>query len=572
MSLDAGGLNNSPIFSYGNIFPNPYYDIANTYIPRDIKKTFQWCDYLFLTNGILATATKRVVNYFITEIQYKTNTQNTEKLKEILEKKLKIKQKLANLGTEYIAYGNSINAMYFPFHRKLICPKCSFESNAKKVDYKFEHRKYIGTCKKCNKLVTFEAKERANKDSDKINIIRLDPKAINIKRHPLSGNLIHFWEIPKNYQKYIKHERDKFYIDDTPAEFIDAVYDGKTFKWDQKYIYHVRNETLSGFPLGWGCPFFLHILKLSYYAAILRRANETIALDFVVPFRVISPGTNSPSFDPAMTHDLGDFASQMRDMVHRHRYDPADIQISPFPINYQAFGGEKKALEVSGEVKSVIEEMLHSLNYPAELFFNTLRVDALPPALRLFENTWGGLITGMNDYLQWTSDHICSFMGWGKEEVSLARVTVADDMEKRQVMMQLASANQISLLTALKPYGIDLKEEQKRIAEQNKMIMNAQRELEEEMAVEQQLAPPEQGGQGATSPGDINTQAQMQAQQLLNMPEEYRVRAMRQLESANPTLHALTKQVMEKIRSQARSQGQLDNLAAMGMTGHRQMG
>jgi len=141
--------------------------------------------------------------------------------------------------------------------------------------------------------------------------------------------------------------------------------------------------------------------------------------------------------------------------------------------------------------------------------------------------------------------------------------TIADDIEKRQVLLQLAGAQQISWIDALKAYGLDFKEQQRRIAEQERILNEIQKELMEEMATE--MAMSEAPEQGALP--DINTQAMQQAQQLLSMPYEQRRIMMRQLEQLNPTLYALTKNIMEKMRQTARTQQGYQTLASLGMTG-----
>ena len=552
--------------AHGNVFPNPYYDIANTYVPRDIKRTFAWCESLYLSGGILKAATDRIIQYFITEIQYKSQTENTEKLKEILEKKFKIKTVLSDVGRDFMVYGNSINSIYFPFNRMFKCPKCGLEINSKKIKYDYRDGDFYGNCPCGKKDVKFTAYDMKDKNPELIKLSRLDPKSIDIKRHPLAGVCEHYWDMPNHFISHIKNEKDIFYVNYTQTEILDAIKKEESFKFNQDYVYHIKANTLAGFPLEWGCPIFLHILKLNFYNAVLRRANEAIALDFIIPFRVISPGTSSPNFDPVAQTNLGDFVSRMNMMCQRHKIDPADIQIAPFPINYQAFGAEKKALDVTAEIKSVTEEMLHSLNYPAELFFNSLKIQSFPPALRLFENTWSELVSGFNGILQWIVDHICDFMRWEREEVELTQVTIADDIEKRQVLLQLASAQQISLITGLKAYGLDFKEEQRKIADQQKILMDIQKDIQEEMQTEQMLSE----GEGQPAMPDLETQSVQLAQRWLSIPEELRTREMRNMEAMNRTLYAMAKDKMDKIRSTARTDQGYQNLAAAGMTGHMQ--
>jgi hypothetical protein len=550
-------------------FPSPYYDMAVTTFPRDMKHAFDWSEYLFLSNGIVRVATIRTVVYFITELVYDQDTEYTGKLKKVLEEDLRIKTILGDMALDYAVYGNALATIYYPFLRIFKCPNCKVERPCSAVKYySYDSGKFKGSCPMCEaKNVTFEVFETKKLDAKEINVLRIPPKQIQIRKHPFSKATQYYWEIPQDIQNKIVQEKDVFYINQTPMEILETVSSKKVLLFNNDSIHHVRGNSVSGFNPEWGCPPMIHILRQNYYASALKRANECIALDFVVPFRVISPGSSSPNSDPVSMINLGEFAANMKSMVERHRLDPADIQISPVPLQYQAFGAEKKALDVTAEIKFATEEMLHSLNYPAELFFNTLQVQALAPALRVFENTWSPLVDGMNGFLQWLVDGICDFMGWPGHKVSLATVTTADDIEKRQIGLQLAAAQQISSITAQRAFGYDFEEEQKKILEQQKIMMRIQEDFMSEQKQQAQMSENGQGGQQGQSPMDINTQAQAMAQEWMAQPEPMRVRAMRQAEASNPTLYAMAKNVMEKMRSAARSQNGLQNLQAMGLQG-----
>ena len=67
--------------------------------------------------------------------------------------------------------------------------------------------------------------------------------------------------------------------------------------------------------------------------------------------------------------------------------------------------------------------------------------------------------------------------------------------------------------------------------------------------------PPAPGGGGGESPLDIQGQAQEMAQQFLSMPEGDRRKQLIAIKGQNPNLHAMIKQFMEEMRSQAGSDG-----------------
>jgi hypothetical protein len=63
------------------------------------------------------------------------------------------------------------------------------------------------------------------------------------------------------------------------------------------------------------------------------------------------------------------------------------------------------------------------------------------------------------------------------------------------------------------------------------------------------------GGGGDMNPLDIQNKAAEMAQQWLQMPVGERQKQMAAVRTSNPNLHAMAKQKMEEMRSQAESQG-----------------
>jgi hypothetical protein len=246
--------------------------------------------------------------------------------------------------------------------------------------------------------------------------------------------------------------------------------------------------------------------------------------------------------------------------VRSHRRDPADTKIAPIPIGYQAIGGEGKALDLSQNIKSTNEEILNSLGYPSELWYGTLSVQAMPSALRMFENNWHFLINSNNSFLQWVTEKIAAFFDWEEIDVKYRPLKIAEDMERRQILMQMAASRQVSTITSLGQYGIDFKEEQEKMLEEQQIMQDMQRRQMELQAEMQEMAT-DTGG-GAPPPGtptvySVEQEADQLAQQLVGMSQSGAQRDVDQtlndLSQTNSTLYALVKDKMSKIRSQMRS-------------------
>lgn len=564
MPLTHGSHN--PQGNDAGLFANPFFDIASGHLPRDTSKTFEMCEQIYATNGVVKSATDRVAQYFITEIQVKDEAnKNAEELKKLLRKN---KSLYLQAAIDSIVYGNSFVTVYLPFTRMLICPICKGSFNSRKVDYKFSNYKFMMTCPRCGVTKEATVNDHKEKNPELINFIRIDPGQIVINHDIFSGKSEYYWNIAQTAMRSIINSAttNKLTTSSMPLDIMKVIEKGRNFCFAPKKFHHFKNPSLAGVSSQWGFPAYLPIMKLNFYNAVLRRANEAIAMDFIVPFRVLSPRA-TPSTDPMAMISAEIFVAKMKDMVNRHKTDPADMQVMPYPVEYQAFGAEGKSLNVEPEIRNTSDEMLNALNYPAELYRNNLQYQAMPSALRVFENTWQYLVDGSNDLLQFTADHICGFQGWERMEVGFTQVKVADDMERKQIFMQLAAAQQISMMTALKPYDLDYAKERKNLAYQMKIDQEIQQEMAKEMKEEAAMAPPGEAGSQMNHPADIIGQANNLAQMLQSMPQEQRRIELRKIDNMNPVLHATVLKELEKLREAFKTQAGYQRMAQAGMGG-----
>ena len=559
--------------SGANKFPNPFFDIASEYIPRDLNKIFEWAEYLWVTFGTYRSVARRVVRYFLTELVLEGGSdEEQKKYKDFLDNTLHILQSLAEIGDNYMAYGNVFVSIFFPFDRYLICPKCKTNYKSDVINYKlnFESRKFESKCPKCNYEGAFDRRDRRNPDPSKVSVITWNPKEIQLRIHPISGKTEYYWRVTAEFIKKIK-DQNQFYINDTPWSMLEAIMksrDSETYiKFEPDQIYHMKEGTLAGVPIkGWGIPPTLPNFKLAYYIQILRRYDEAIAMDYIVPFRIIHPEKGTPGVDdPMTTMALNLFVTRMQAIVAGHRRDPTEIAIAPFPVGYQTLGGEAKNLAPKDNLLQAMDELLNAIGYPAELYKGSLSIQAFPVALRLFEKTWGSLVIGYNDLISWMLKKVSRHFMWGDIDGRLRSVTLADDIERKAMNIQLAAGQDVSKTTAYMPLGIDWSEEQRRIVEEQRMLQDLQREAMEEQESAQlqgggapsqpgQTTPP--GGDPGATPGDVYEQAKQTAQQLLfQTPENLRRGELIKIKQSNPTLHALVLQQMDQLRQEMARQG-----------------
>ena len=568
-------------------YPDPFLDIASQVMPKTMPEILRLCEFVWHKNGIYRMAASRIVRYFITSVEFDgIDREQRQRLLNFLSHRLRVTERLAELGDDFIAYGNSFSSVVVPFRRYLRCSECALERPIDKVEYTFKDFKFMAVCPSCGTKRPIEHTriDRPSMEEDKIAVKRWAPFEIEIEEHPLSKTKTYYWRIPPKIRKRIK-EGDRTILDEMPWEVVEAVRDEKLFKFNRGVVYHMCESTLAGVNSeGWGLSRLFSTFGLAWYVQMMHRFNEALVSDYIVPFRVISPPAATGKLDPILHTDMDDFRGNVNAMVREHRRDPGSYHTAPMPLNYQVLGGEANNLAPYQLLEQGNDVLMNAIGTPVEMYRGSMSMQAMPTAMRLFQQMFPQIPGNYSGWLDWAIQIICSAMLWDKPDRAYMKpVTLADDIEIRQVWLQLASANLISKRTAYGPWNIDPGEETERVFDEMREFDEIRKKYEEDAQSRQVLSemmmgqPPQgaggdpgapgaamgaQGGvapltaQGASTPQELHEEAMAMASELLAMPYEDRRRMMYQLKQQHPQLHALVKQEMENQRQAAASEGQ----------------
>jgi hypothetical protein len=573
-------------------FPDPWLDYAALEMPKNLTNVLQWCEFLWNSQAVYRMACERVTRYFITRIEVEdVNDEVAEKYNKVFDRSLKANEQLALLGDDFICYGNSFSTLLAPFDRFLRCPSCALERPIDRVIYQFtKDFQFIGQCPKCGKKIAYERKDRRSANNDEFKVVRWSPHYMLIQYNPLTHDVEYRYRFPEDFKKRVR-EGDKFVLRTTPWEMLEAIKDNKLFRFDRQRLFHMKEASLAGMrTMGWGIPRMIANFRQAYYVQVLHRYNEALAIDYIVPFRLLTPKPGSSQVaDPLLHQNLGVTKGAVLEMVAEHRRDPATWHFMPFPMEYQALGGEGMQMANHELIGAGNDELLNGMGVPADLYKGTLQLEVAPTALRLFQQTWPQISSAYNGWLTWAARQIATIKNWEPATAKVQPVTLADDIEKKQILMQLSAAQQVSMGTAFSPFGIDVREETRKLQEEKRMqaemAQEFQREeierqkMDENLAIIEQTQAPAQGGpagamapMGGGTPGmgapmgggqagagstpqQMMLQAEQIAQQLLQMPYEMRKSEMLKLKQSDEALHALVKSKMEKARQGAAQQG-----------------
>jgi len=554
----------------GRAYPDPFMSYATLAMPRTVEELLKWCETLASRNGTYSMASRRVVRYFLTKIEIqKASDEERVKYLKFLDETLNVMTTMASMGDDLLTYGNSFSSLFVPFRRYLTCPKCPAVVPITEIVYKWSSFQFNWTCQHCNRNVTTDKPtDRRTMEEARAAVIRWSPHHIRIRHHPISQRRIYLWDPPAELTRSIT-EGDPFIMEEMPWEMIQAIKARKMFRFAPRVIYHMREEGLAGIKSGgWGVSRFLSNFSQAFHVQMLKMYNEVICQEYIVPFRLLSPAAAGAN-DPMVTSNLGSMNAKVGAMLDNHRRRPGGWNFVPFPMTYQVLGGEGNSLAPQELLNAAMDELLNSAGFPAEMYKGTLQFQAMPTALRLFQQTWPHLVASFNGWLRWLTDTSAQVFNWEPVTAALQPVTLADDIENKQLLLSLAAANQLPKSVAYAPLGIDAREAMTKIFDEQREYVEAQakfdREMQHRQQVDQQLnsstmaaaGVPGQpaSGEAAMTPTDQVAQAEQIAAQLVAMPETQRKQELAKIRKSDETLWALVKAKMQLQRTQAESQG-----------------
>lgn len=473
----------APSSSHGS----PLFDFLTAFSPRKLKDLFRLCEYLYFNSSQIYAALQKFCTYPITDILYKTTNESLkEKWQQLHEKTLKTKRRLYQAAVDKFVYGNFFASLYTPFVRFLKCPKCEHLTNITGIDYKFKLKKleFHYECPHCHEKVNGEIVDRRLTRADRVAIIRWDPKLIDIDYNPITGHSEYYWTIPKEIKERIV-KGNKHLINTMPVEFLKAIRDDKIFKFADDQIFHMKMDAPAGIEAQWGFPPLTSTVKPFFYAAVLRKANEAIALDYVVPLRIVSPKQSSAEGDPVTRISLARWAGEMKTNVKKWRRDPLHIMWSPIPAEVTHLGGQARALMTLGEVQAAEDNIIMSLGLPIEFLRGGFSAMGSGIQLRVLENQLLHQTGDLNDLLQWITDKMAKLLGWATVETVLAPFKFIDDVQQKTLLLSLNQADPngpwISKTTLGEAFNVDPGEERKKREQEQLDDIRSQQKMQVEI-------------------------------------------------------------------------------------------
>ena len=551
-------------------------------MPPTVKELFRWCQYFFYKDPMIGSVVTKIAEYPVTNFIYNADEKHVrEGWQKILEDTLDLKPFLIEIGLDYFAYGNAFVSINTPFVRWLGCPNCKnlHKLNDEKFKFKFTNYEFHFDCSKCNANVVGTIIDRSIKDATGINFVRWDPRNIDIHYNPITGKSKYRYKIPNKIRKAIQMGSREI-LDDIPEVFLLALKKKKDIALSSQNLYHFKRPTLAEQDMGWGKPLIIHSMGRMFYLYVLRRAQEAIALQRILPLEFIFPQANAQQ-DPYQHVNLSSWQGTVQNEIRQWRQDPNYISVVSVPLGFERLGGDGRALLLGPEIEVTNKEITGGMGVPLEFVFGGLSWSGSSVSLRTLENHFLRYRRLLLRFVNWVKNKLQLFLGMPDCDIGFTEFKMADDIQRKQIVIQLNAANKISDHTMLTELGFDYDDEinmiEKESEQRNRiqaMTQKAQTEAQGEAQILQAKyqaraqeafqeaqgaasgGQPGQEGQAqdqASTDGGAQTQGQQQAQQQSQGQEQQQGQQPQQSSGGAPTAQELSSD--QQMASQAAQQG-----------------
>ncbi len=470
-------------------YPSPFFDIGHTYLPPSVKALLRWCRYYYLVNPLINTVIHKMSEYPITEIVIDEKDKKIkEKWELVLGRHLRYRAFQIEVGLDYYTYGMCITTIHFPFDKYLICRNCGAKWKAKETFYKWRNLDYIITCDKCQETGPAKVQDYYVKDYRRIRLQRWNPEYVNIDPGFAGSDPTFTFDLPLQVRNDVLLGK-KNVLDTIPDIFIEAMRRNKFIAFDRTNIFVMKRPVISQKDEGWGMPLIFPVLKDTFYLQILRKAQEAIAQEHIVPLRLLFPQAGGASSDPYTTVSLEAWKTRIEGEIAKWKYDANYIPILPLPIGQESVGGDGKALMLNEEMRAWSEQIIAGMGVPQEFVYGGMQYSGSNVSMRMLENSFLGYRIDHDNMLNdFVIERIATWMGWPKVSAHMRRFKMADDLQRNSLFFQMNQAMKISDMTLLQevdqdPVVEDERREnelQKQLDQQRKMQL-AQAEIQAEV-------------------------------------------------------------------------------------------
>jgi len=464
-------------------YQNPFHDLATATMPDNLKEFFEDAMGIYYRYEVVRLAVDKLSEYAITNFIYSAGGKNSEAIessyKQAFEQKLRIKPLLIRVGKEYYIVGNSFLTFNFGVKRRLLCPYChvpqrknieqEVDSSGKlsplgidivnMADIKYTSGEFKGTCPECKRdNVTFHVEDDYPQNLDNVIIKTWPIKYIDVLPNRWNDKEVIIWQPPEDMVKSVKDGNMKI-IRELPLDVLKSIEKEDSIELDNVFHFKMVGPADEFDELGKGL--VLCAYKTIFHTAILRKASEAVALEHIVPLRVIFP--EGVGGVPPQSMLMTQFKTFIEEEFVLWRTDPNHVIISPMPIGQEYLGGQGRAFLPTPEIRASNEDVFMGFGLPMTLFDGNATFASNSISMRIIENHFLTYRDQLQEVMDWIQSRCENYLSMEHCDCSMQEFKMLDDIEHKSQMINLALNRKIPMKEIYKMFDMDYTEVTKQL-------------------------------------------------------------------------------------------------------------
>lgn len=443
-------------------FSNPFFDLASTFTPPTIKGLFAYCRHFHLSHGVINAIITKASEYPVTDLILSSkDTSVKERWEELMHGSLNYRVHQFEVNLDFFVYGNAFVSPSLPFTKMLRCGGCNVDSNAvtTRANWRYNSRGFWLSCPKCGQSGFAKARDDYYPRISEMSLTRWNPELISTFYNEATGRTDYTLDFSVEFKNGITLGR-KDLVATTPQVILEAIKAQKTLVFDNNAVFHMRRPGLSNMAR-WGIPLMMPVLKDAFFMQIMKKAQESILLNHLVPQVFLFPQPATSGADPFTTVSLANWRDHIRSELARQRQDSAYYGILPFPLGHQTIGENGKSLLLMPEIQTMAEHICIGMGFPVDLIFGNGTYAGSSVNMRMLENFYISNMHGHKRLVAWVIKHFGSFLNWPTPDARFKAFRMADDLQRSALMFQLQQADVISESTLLSNLDLKVEDETK---------------------------------------------------------------------------------------------------------------
>lgn len=453
-------------------YVNSYMSLMDTKIPDKMSDLFKLCRYFYLFDPLVAGGVNALAGFPVTEVYLEESNEarlamaqeSKQKNEKNTEPESLLDPSVTEESEQLKVYKRVVNQL--KIHKLLV---------GIGIDYWL-----YGNCFIFGEMQVNEA----NGLKEWKHMVRLDPSKITIDVNEATQEIRYKWTIPNRIKKIVKTKKPKGEYEKIPDMIKEAVRKNQQVVLNPNRIFHMARPTDSGGDSIWGPPVIANVMKLLLYRNTLRQAQEAIAKEHIVPFRIFYfEETNNVNVTGNWQSVVDNFS---KELVKSTR-DPNYKVVSPLPVGVLNLGGQGKALMLTAEIEQVQAEILAGMGVPREFVFGGMSWSGSSISLKILENQFTTYRLLVKDFLQeflvkgmakergeWASDADDDKI----PTISMSEIKMQDDVQQKQLIISLNQTGKLPDESVWRVMGFDPDNMRESLKEEAKKRIKLEEEIE----------------------------------------------------------------------------------------------